>query len=68
MRIHPISPSIISCRILNVEYFVRVTLLISGSIQKYLNIELPIVIGMIPYKIPSIQYKNQIIASSSQGT
>ena len=45
MRTPPITPSIISCRILKVEYFVRVTLLIPGSLLN-LHVELPIVIGM----------------------
>ena len=67
MRIPPIAPSIISCRILKVEYFVRVTLLIPGSLLN-LHIQFPIVIGTIPYKIPSIQYENQNIASTSQET
>ena len=63
LRIPSIAPSIMNCRIIKVEYILRITLLISGSLLN-LHIELPIVIGTIPYQYP-IELN---IASTSQGT
>ncbi|XP_028922316.1 arrestin domain-containing protein 4 [Ornithorhynchus anatinus] len=47
LKIPPVSPSILNCSIIRVDYFLAVYVHIPGA--KKLRVELPLVIGTIPY-------------------
>ncbi|WAQ97737.1 ARRD3-like protein [Mya arenaria] len=48
LKIPPVSPSIINCCVMKVDYFVKVALHIPGAYN--LTIHLPIIIGTVPYR------------------
>ena len=66
-RIPQVTQSIMSCRIIKVEYFVKITLLNTGELSD-LRVHLPIVIGTVPYRQPLSYLTLSNVASTSQDT
>ena len=66
-RIPQVAQSIMSCRIIKVEYFVKIKLLNTGELSD-LKVRLPIVIGTVPYNQPPsyFTFSDSDIASTSQ--
>ncbi|KAG1669170.1 Arrestin domain-containing protein 3 [Nymphon striatum] len=48
LKIPVVSPSISNCSLIKIDYFVRVSLQISGSADLF--VDLPVVIGTVPYR------------------
>ena len=67
LRIPSVTPSIMNCKIIKVEYLVKITLLNTGELSD-LKVRLPIVIGTVPYRQPPsyFTFSDSDIASTSQ--
>ncbi|XP_053318238.1 arrestin domain-containing protein 4 isoform X2 [Spea bombifrons] len=59
LKVPPVSPSILDCNIIRVEYSLEVYIHIPGA--KKLKVELPLVIGTIPYN--GFTYRNASVVS-----
>ncbi|CAG2167073.1 unnamed protein product, partial [Oppiella nova] len=63
LKIPAVSPSIVNCSLIKVEYAVRITLQIP-LIAYNLSVYLPIVVGTVPLRAHNSQYRNPLMRPS----